>query len=145
MTPNTLLFIVLGLLFAYVLHIKFSDSKKEKQAKKLSEEAENLKDFDEDFFKATQQGEPYLLFLSLASWSDVSFIRSILQASQIPTYCEGEHMNNIYGGIAGTQTAVVATKLYILAKDYDNASELIKDYIANKDIIIWPKTRPQEE
>jgi len=45
----------------------------------------------------------------------------------IPSYVEGEHMNNIYGGISGTMTTVVAIKLYILCNDYEKALEIIKD------------------
>ena len=36
-------------------------------------------------------------------------------------------MNNIYGGICGTMTTVVAIKLYILCNDYDKAVEIIND------------------
>lgn len=137
MTPNALLFTVLGLLFIVVLYIKFSDVLKEKNAQKKIEQKndegqEEVKDFDEDFFKATQAGEPYQLFLSLASQRDCAIIRSLLQADNIPTYCEGEHMNNIYGGIAGTMNAVIAIRLFILEKDYDTAYEIIKDFIEKK-------------
>lgn len=139
MTPNILLFSVLGIMFLIVIYIKFSDIHKEKN--KNSEQIDNnkeededsqIKDFDEDFFKATQNGEPYQQFLSLASQRDCSILRSLLQADNIPTYCEGEHMNNIYGGIAGTMNAVVAIKLYILEKDYDTAYEIVKGFIDTK-------------
>jgi len=143
MTPNVLLFTVLGILFATVLYIKFSDSRKEKAALKAKANAsaetaeqtvqeDEAKDFDEDFFKATQAGEPYQQLLSLASQRDCAIIRSLLQADNVPTYCEGEHMNNIYGGIAGTMNAVVAIRLYILEKDYDTAFDIVKGFLEAK-------------
>ena len=61
-----------------------------------------------------------------------TLIRGLLQVEGISTYTEGEHMNSIYGGISGTMNAVVAIKLYILSKDYDNAYEIVKDYINEK-------------
>lgn len=52
-------------------------------------------------------------------------------------------MNNIYGGISGTMTTVVAIKLYILCDDYDKALEIINDaQIADlSDITIHPKAK----
>lgn len=136
MTPNVLLFIVLGIMFAAVLYLKFSETRKKNIQGKSQETPEATsdepKDFDEDFFKATQGGEPYQQLLSLASQRDCSIIRSLLQADNIPSYCEGEHMNNIYGGIAGTMNAVIAIRLYVLEKDYDTAFEIVKGFIDTK-------------
>lgn len=88
--------------------------------------------FDEKFFENTRSGEKYQQFLSICSEKDCSLIRGLLQANEIPTYIEGEHMNSIYGGIAGSMNAVVAIRLYILYKDYDRALDIIKEYIGSK-------------
>lgn len=84
-------------------------------------------DFEKEFFARTEAGEKSQLLLSLASLQDCILLRSLLHADGIPSHVEGEHMNNIYGGLTGTMTSVVATKLYILCADYDKAVEIIKD------------------
>ena len=86
-----------------------------------------LSDFEKEFFARTENGEKSQLLLSLASLQDCMLLRSLLHADNIPSHVEGEHMNNIYGGLTGTMTSVVATKLYILCSDYDKAVEIIKD------------------
>ena len=89
---------------------------------------EDLPDFEKGFFERTQAGEKSQLLITLASQQDCAIIRSLLQAENIPSYTEGEHMNNIYGGLSGTMTTVVAIKLYILCADYDKAVDIIKNY-----------------
>ena len=84
-------------------------------------------DFEKLFFERTKAGEKSQLLMSIASQQDCLMLRSLLFSEGIPSYVEGEHMNNIYGGISGTMTTVVAIKLYILCDDYDKALEIIND------------------
>ena len=84
-------------------------------------------DFEKQFFERTKAGEKSQLLMSIASQQDSLMLRSLLFSEGIPSYVEGEHMNNIYGGISGTMTTVVAIKLYILCDDYDKAIEIIND------------------
>ncbi len=127
----TLVIFILVAIFGYLLYNKYVrkdrniDSQKKDDKRK---EGEDLPDFEKGFFERTQAGEKSQLLLSLASQQDCAIIRSLLQAENIPSYTEGEHMNNIYGGLSGTMTTVVAIKLYILCADYDKAVDIIKNY-----------------
>lgn len=131
----SILFIVILLIGFIIWSLYYSVNKQEEN---FSEEQieeninETIEDFDEKFFEYTRNGEKYQHFLSLSSMRDCALIRGLLQADNIPSYTEGEHMNSIYGGLAGTMNAVVAIKLYILYKDYDRAIEIIKDFLEQK-------------
>lgn len=102
--------------------------------------------YEKDFFQRTQAGEKSQLLMSLASQQDCLMLRSLLYSEGIPSYVEGEHMNNVYGGISGTMTTVVAIKLYILCADYDKALEIIKDSKIGdiSGISIFPKEQSEE-
>jgi hypothetical protein len=130
----TLIIFILVAIFGFLLYNKYVkkdrniDSQKKDDKNTDKKEGEDLPDFEKGFFERTQAGEKSQLLLSLASQQDCAIIRSLLQAENIPSYTEGEHMNNIYGGLSGTMTTVVAIKLYILCADYDKAVDIIKNY-----------------
>lgn len=117
--------VVMSVIFLFFLNAK-KNAKNELLTANLAEGQEEP-DFEKDFFARTEQGEKSQLLLSMASLQDCILLRSLLFSEGIPTHVEGEHMNNIYGGLTGTMTSVVATKLYILCSDYDKAVEIIKD------------------
>lgn len=129
----TLIVLILVAIFGFLFYNKYIKNRKDN--KKIEDqkdnETENIPDFDQVFFERTQIGEPYQLFLTLATQQDCALIRGLLQAENIPTYIEGEHMNNIYGGITGNMTSVVGIKLYILCKDYDTAYDIVKNFKAD--------------
>lgn len=114
------------------LNLFSSKDESEQQESLECEESIETDDFEDSFFKAVQNGEESQRFLSLSSQRDCAIIRSLLSADNIPSYTEGEHMNNIYGGLAGTMNAVVAIKLYILKKDYETAYEIVSDFMNSK-------------
>ena len=127
----TLIILILVAIFGYLLYNKYV--KKARNAENQNndndkKEGEDIPDFEKGFFERTQAGEKSQLLITLASQQDCAIIRSLLQAENIPSYTEGEHMNNIYGGLSGTMTTVVAIKLYILCADYDRAVDIIKNY-----------------
>lgn len=129
----TLIVLILVAIFGFLLYNKYIKNHKEnKTDKKLETNNTNpedsLPDFEKAFFEQSKAGEPYQLFLTLASNRDCAIIRSLLSAENIPTYTEGEHMNNIYGGLTGTGTSVIGIKLYILCKDYDTAYDIVTNY-----------------
>ena len=130
----TLVIFSLVAIFGYLLYNKYVrkdrniNSQKKDDKNKEKKEGEDLPDFEKGFFERTQAGEKSQLLITLASQQDCAIIRSLLQAENIPSYTEGEHMNNIYGGLSGTMTTVVAIKLYILCADYDKAVDIIKNY-----------------
>ncbi|MCR5765573.1 MAG: DUF2007 domain-containing protein [Treponema sp.] len=130
----TLIIFILVAIFGFLLYNKYVrkdrniDSQKKDDKNTDKKEGEDLPDFEKGFFERTQAGEKSQLLLTLASQQDCAIIRSLLQAENIPSYTEGEHMNNIYGGLSGTMTTVVAIKLYILCADYDKAVDIIKNY-----------------
>ncbi len=125
--------IILGILGFITYHFFFRG--------KVKETAEtNSQNFDKKFFERVEAGEKSVLFLTLGNPGDTAIIRSILYADGIPSYVEGEHMNNIYGGISGTMESVVAVKLYILEADYERAKEILEESnIKKKDIKIIEK------
>ena len=127
----TLVIFILVAIFGYLLYNKYVRKDRNIDGQKKDDkrkEGEDLPDFEKGFFERTQAGEKSQLLLTLASQQDCAIIRSLLQAENIPSYTEGEHMNNIYGGLSGTMTTVVAIKLYILCADYDKAVDIIKNY-----------------
>ncbi len=130
----TLIIFILVAIFGFLLYNKYVkkdrniDSQKKDDKNTDKKEGEDLPDFEKGFFERTQAGEKSQLLITLASQQDCAIIRSLLQAENIPSYTEGEHMNNIYGGLSGTMTTVVAIKLYILCADYDKAVDIIKNY-----------------
>ena len=126
----TLIILILVAIFGFLLYNKYVKARKENKTQNDNDNAQtdNLPDFEKAFFERTQAGEPYQLFLTLATQQDCALIRGLLQAENIPTYIEGEHMNNIYGGITGNMTSVVGIKLYILCSDYDTAYDIVKNF-----------------
>ena len=99
-----------------------------------------LLDFEKDFFARTQSGEKSQLFMTVATAGESTMIRSLLFADGIPSHSEGEHMNNIYGGITGSMAAVVAVRIYILCSDYERAVDIIKKFDLKKgNIILQPQ------
>ena len=129
----TLIVLILVAIFGFLRYNKYIKNRKGKTVEK-NLEADNktpentMPDFEKEFFELTKAGEPYQLFLTLAAHQDCAIIRSLLNAEKIPTYTEGEHMNNIYGGLTGTGTSVIGIKLYILCKDYDTAYDIVTNY-----------------
>jgi len=119
---------VLGIVIVAVIVIAVIARIGNKKSKPEAVDSEGQEqDFEKEFFERTEKGEKSQVLLSLASLQDCVLLRSLLFADGIPTHVEGEHMNNIYGGITGTMTSVVATKLYILCSDYDKAVDIINN------------------
>lgn len=125
MVPLIAFFVVMVIVLLFIRNARKS-AKDELFTASLAEGQEEP-DFEKEFFARTEKGEKSQLLLSLASLQDCMLLRSLLHADGIPSHVEGEHMNNIYGGLTGTMTSVVAIKLYILCSDYDKAVEIIKD------------------
>ena len=124
------MFYMILLLIAIFAILILKRFRKQDEIKKIESDADkelNEMDFEKLFFERTKSGEKAQLLLSIASQQDCLMLRSLLFSEGIPSYVEGEHMNNIYGGISGTMTTVVAIKLYILCNDYEKALEIIKD------------------
>jgi len=125
MISSLLLYIIIVVITATIIYLIFF---KGRSNEKSSEEVEaDSRNFEKDFFSRVEKGEKSILFMTLGNSADLNFIRSMLYAENIPSYVEGEHMNNIYGGISGTMEAVVAVKLYILENDFEAAKELYEN------------------
>lgn len=88
--------------------------------------------FEEKFYERVKQGEQYQLFIKISSKQDCVMIRSMLVSAEIPTYTESEHMNGVYGGFSGTVNTVFAIRLFILVDDYEEAYQIVREYIENK-------------
>lgn len=129
---NYLIAFICIVIIVWRIYRSFGNFEKDTSTENSNDVDFEIENFDEAFFEQTNKGEKYQHFLSLSSQKDCALIRGILQADNVPTYTEGEHMNNIYGGIDGSMNAVVAIKVYILYKDYDRALEIISDYIRLK-------------
>ncbi len=139
--------LIIAGIFCFILYEKFIKKNTEKKNIEDKSETDNdFQDFEKEFFERTQAGEKSQLLASLAAQQDCAVIRSLLQADNIPSYIEGEHMNNVYGGITGTMTSVVAIKLYVLCSDYEKAYEIIKNYkMDSSGITIFDKVVGDDE
>ncbi len=124
MFSSIFVYILIAIILILALYLLFFRGKK---SDKSSEELEaDSQSFEKEFFSRIEKGEKSILFLTLGNPGDLSLIRSILYADGVPSYADGEHMNNIYGGISGTMESVVAVKLYVLEADYDRAREIFE-------------------
>ena len=125
MLSSIFIYIIIAVFVLFLIYKLFF---KGKAAEKTSDETTaDLQNFEKDFFSRVEAGEKSVLLLTLGNPGDTAFIQSILYADNVPSYIEGKHMNNIYGGISGTMEAVVAVKLFVLESDYDRAREIIEN------------------
>ncbi len=119
------LYILIAVIIVLALYLIFFRGKKsEKTREELEADSQN---YEKEFFARIEKGEKSVLFLTLGNSGDLNLIRSMLYADEVPSYAEGEHMNNIYGGISGTMESVVAVKLYVLEADYERAKEIFEN------------------
>lgn len=88
--------------------------------------------FEEKYFERVRNGEDFQQFLVIGGQQDCGLIRSLLAADGIPSYTENENVNSMYGGTPASVTGVFAIKLYILVNDYEEAYEIVCDYVKSK-------------
>lgn len=103
-----------------------------KESEKSDKNTENEDDFSKDFFIRSQNGEKSQYFLNVSSPQDCSFIRSILYSEGIPSLVDFSHMNALYGVRAGVENMVRFNRISILCNDYDEAFEILTDYVKQK-------------
>lgn len=135
-------YILIGAVVLVAFYMFFFKSKKSGKSEAENDTADisENQDFEKDFFARTQAGEKSQLFMTVATAGESTMIRSLLFADGIPSHAEGEHMNNIYGGITGSMAAVVAVRIYIICSDYERALDIIKKFDLKKgNIIIQPQ------
>ena len=87
-------------------------------------------DFSDRFFERTEEGEMHQLFLTIGAQQDVVNIRSLLASYDIPSYAKDENINRMYGGFC--PTGMFCQKVYILINDYEEAFEIVSEYLNNK-------------
>ncbi len=104
----------------------------------------NDSDFSEDFFIRVQKGEKSQYFLKVSSPQDCSIIRSMLHSAHIPTIADFTNFNSLYGSLAGVQNGVFSSRISILQDDYDEAVEIVGDYIKQK-IDVLKLAEPKSE
>lgn len=109
----------------------YSDKNELLKAEALVKEKSENTDFDSAYLKAIEQGEKSQQFLAIGNMKDCAIIRSILFSEGIPSYLENQHINGIYGVSTMASFAIFSIKVYILVKDYDQAFELVSEYIKN--------------
>lgn len=141
MNMHNLITLFEGLLVGYVVArlIRYIWSKNNKKEEIEFEYDANVEesnqidytDFDEKMFEQVRNGEKYQHFLNISNHADCALIRSMLASADIYSYIENEKMNGAYGGIANTMNQLFCIKLYILQKDYDEALEIVSDFIKN--------------
>ena len=104
----------------------------EESEENSDENEENEDDFSKEFFIRSQNGEKSQYFLNVSSPQDCSFIRSILYSEGIPSLVDFSHMNALYGVRAGVENMVRFNRISILCNDYDEAFEILTDYVKQK-------------
>ncbi|WP_191013546.1 hypothetical protein [Treponema zioleckii] len=113
-------------------------------AEEENSEESNDTDFSEDFFIRAQKGEKSQYFLNVSSQQDCSIIRSLLHSAHIPTIADFTNLNSLYGSAAGVQNIVFSSRISILQDDYDEAVEIVGDYIKQK-IDVLKLAEPKSE
>lgn len=89
-------------------------------------------DFGDKMFEQVQDGKKYQHFLNIGNRADCALIRSMLSSADIYSYTENEKVNTLYGGFAGAINQMLCIKLYILTDDYEEALEIVTDFIKSK-------------
>lgn len=89
--------------------------------------ANELDNFDKEYFSRIDAGEKCQQFLSIGGQQDCALIQSLLYSQGIPSYVENQNINRIYGANTAAVSAF-AMKLYILTADYDEAYRIVTDY-----------------
>ena len=86
---------------------------------------------EEQFFEAVNSGKEKYMFLKIDNQFDLMFIKSLFQSEHIPYYVEFENITKIrpgmYIGDLGNYNL-----LYILDEDYNDAVEVVRNYIEGK-------------
>lgn len=98
----------------------------------VGEEKIDYTDFEDKMIDQVQDGKKYQHFLNIGNRADCALIRSMLSSADIYSYTENEKVNTLYGGFAGTINQMFCIKLYILTDDYEEALEIVSDFIKSK-------------
>lgn len=131
-------FLFLGIVWILFLIIKsildkiFDKIRNENIEDNVGEEKIDYTDFEDKMFEQVQDGKKYQHFLNIGNRADCALIRSMLSSADIYSYTENEKVNALYGGFAGAINQMFCIKLYILTEDYEEALEIVTDYIKSK-------------
>jgi ABC-type antimicrobial peptide transport system permease subunit len=125
----------IGIIIALILFISiFALFAKNKEGNSnendVKDDSEN-NEIEELFFKEVSSGKEKYRFLKISSQFDLMFIKSLFQSESIPYYVEFEKISRtrpgMYVGDLGNYNL-----LYILDDDYDDALEVVKNYMQTK-------------
>jgi hypothetical protein len=83
-----------------------------------------LSDEEKIFLAEVDMGEEKYRLLRLYNQVDILFIKSLFQSEEIPYLVDYEHAATVIPG--------VYAYVHILARDYDDAVEVVHEYIRNK-------------
>ncbi|MDR2897491.1 MAG: hypothetical protein LBU99_01660 [Spirochaetaceae bacterium] len=135
MAITIILFIALALcIFGIIAKNKTENT--ENDVNETASEEEDIGDdeyneVEETFFSEVSGGKEKYQFLKIHNQFDLLFIKSIFQSENIPFYVEFEHISKIrpgmYIGDLGNYTL-----LYILDENYNDAVELVENYLNTK-------------
>lgn len=111
---------------------KVFDKIRNEDIKDAADETIDYTDFGDKMFEQVQDGKKYQHFLNIGNRADCALIRSMLSSADIYSYTENEKVNTLYGGFAGIINQMFCIKLYILTDDYEEALEIVSDFIKSK-------------
>lgn len=123
---------ILFIIVKYILDKIFDKFRNENANDDVGEEIIDYTDFEDKMIEQVQDGKKYQHFLNIANKTDCALIRSMLSSAEIYSYTEHEKANELYGGFAATINQMFCIKLYILVEDYDEALEIVTDYLKSK-------------
>ena len=89
-------------------------------------------DFSLGFFEGTQMGKKHQVFVRTSSPQDAGMIQSLLYSSGISSYSQFEHVTGVFGNTEGMSDSLFASKIQILEEQYDDAFQILVDYIGKK-------------
>jgi hypothetical protein len=134
MNTGALIFIIV-LIFIFTLFSRIRTNNKKEDSEKDSDidniDNDDTVEMENVFFEEVNNGKPKRRFLKIDNQFDLMFIKSLFQSESIPYYTEFEKISGIrpgmYIGDLGNYNL-----LYILEEDYDDALEIIQEYIEKK-------------
>jgi hypothetical protein len=133
MNIGIILVVLIIILFFAIINRNRDENNSYKEDIEINEKTTN--EIEELFFQETSNGEKKYKFLKIDNQFDLMFIKSLFQSEQIPYYVEFENISRMkpgmypgmYIGDLGNYNLV-----YILEKDYNDALEVVKNYIKIK-------------
>jgi hypothetical protein len=124
-------FILTFICFFILFGKKKSENNNDEELSDNDSEENGNNEIEEQFYNEVRNGKEKYKFLKIDNQFDLMFIKSLFQSENIPYYIEFENISRMrpgmYVGDLGNYNL-----LYILDEDYNDAVEIVQEYIKTK-------------